>query len=68
MPQVLLTFDEIADLFNCDVPCARSRVIENQWERRRCADGLARVNIPPKVAHAFMVRYPPSMMKCARAT
>jgi hypothetical protein len=57
MPQIFLTFDEIADLFHCDAGGARSRVIENQWERRRCADGLPRVYVPPEVGHAFMLSY-----------
>jgi hypothetical protein len=57
MPQIFLTFDEIADLFHCDAAGARSRVIENQWERRRCADGLPRVYVPPEVGHAFMLNY-----------
>jgi hypothetical protein len=57
MPYVLLTFDEIADLFHCDAAGARDRVIDNQWERRRWADGLTRVQVPPEVAHQFMLNY-----------
>jgi hypothetical protein len=57
MPQIFLTFDEIADLFHCDAAGARSRVIENQWERRRCVDGLPRVYVPAEVGHAFMLSY-----------
>jgi hypothetical protein len=57
MPYVLLTFDEIAELFHCDAAGARSRVIENQWERRRWADGQTRVHVPPEVAHQFMLNY-----------
>jgi hypothetical protein len=57
MPNVLLTFEEIADLFHCDAAAARSLVIENQWERRRWVDGLPRVQVPPEVAHQFMLNY-----------
>jgi len=57
MPNVLLTFEEIADLFHCDAVAARSLVIQNQWERRRWADGLPRVQVPPEVAHQFMLNY-----------
>jgi len=57
MPNVLLTFEEIADLFHCDSAGARSLVIQNQWERRRWADGLPRVQVPPEVAHQFMLHY-----------
>jgi hypothetical protein len=57
MPNVLLTFEEIADLFQCDAAAARSLVIENQWERRRWVDGRPRVQVPPEVAHQFMLNY-----------
>jgi|SRR5580692_3275124 hypothetical protein len=57
MPNVLLTFEEIADLFHCDSAGARSLVIQNQWERRRWADGLPRVQVPREVAHQFMLHY-----------
>jgi len=57
MPQLWLTFDEIADLFDCDSAGARSRVIANQWERRRCHDGLTRAQLPSEAAHEFMLRY-----------
>jgi hypothetical protein len=57
MPQLWLTFEEIADLFDCDAAGARSRVIANQWERRRCHDGLTRAQLPSEAAHEFMLRY-----------
>jgi hypothetical protein len=55
MAQVWVTFEEIQDLFTCDAAAARSRVIFNQWERRRCSDGLTRVLLPPEAAHEFML-------------
>jgi hypothetical protein len=57
MPQLWLTFEEIADLFYCDTAGARRRVIANQWERRRYSDGLTRAQLPPEAAHEFMLRY-----------
>jgi hypothetical protein len=57
MPQLWLTFEEIADLFYCDTAAARRRVIASQWERRRYSDGLTRAQLPPEVAHKFMLRY-----------
>jgi hypothetical protein len=57
MPQLWLTFEEIADLLDCDAADARRRVFANQWERRRYADGLTRAQLPPEVAHEFMLRY-----------
>jgi hypothetical protein len=73
MPNVLLTFEEIADLFHCDATAARTLVIENQWERRRWADGLPRVQVPPEVAHQFMLNYAakfelPPARECDAAT
>jgi hypothetical protein len=57
MPQLWLTFEEIADLFYCDTAGARRRVVANQWERRRYSDGLTRALLPSEVAHEFMLRY-----------
>jgi hypothetical protein len=57
MPQIWLTFEEIADLFYCDTAGARRRVIANQWERRRYSDGVTRALLPSEVAHEFMLRY-----------
>lgn len=53
MAQVWLSFEEIQELFNCDAADARRRVIANQWERRRCTDGLVRTQVPTEVAHDF---------------
>jgi hypothetical protein len=58
MAQVWLSFDEIQQLFNCEAADARRRVVANQWERRRCSDGLVRAQVPADVAHDFfMLRY-----------
>jgi len=53
MPQVWLSFDEIQELFGCDAADARRRVVANQWERRRCGDGLVRTLVPSQVAYDF---------------
>jgi hypothetical protein len=53
MAQVWLSFEEIQELFSCDAADARRRVIANQWERRRCTDGLVRTQVPADVAHDF---------------
>jgi hypothetical protein len=67
MAQVWVTFEEIADLFTCDAASARSRVVFNQWERRRCSDGLTRVLLPPEVAHDFMLRHSRKHDLCVRS-
>jgi hypothetical protein len=55
MAQVWLSFDEIQQLFNCDAADARRRVVANQWERRRCGDGLVRALVPSEVAYDFFM-------------
>jgi hypothetical protein len=67
MAQVWVTFEEIQDLFTCDAASARSRVIFNQWERRRCSDGLTRVLLPPELAHEFMLRHSRSHELCVNS-
>ena len=58
MAQVWLSFDEIQQVFSCEAADARRRVVANQWERRRCSDGLVRAQVPSEVAHdVFMLRY-----------
>lgn len=57
MPQVWLSYEEIADLYRCSPADARRGVIENQWPRRRSGDGLTRVKLPPGSAHQFMLDY-----------
>jgi hypothetical protein len=55
MAQVWLSFDEIQQAFSCDAADARRRVIANQWERRRCGDGVVRAEVPAEVAHNFFM-------------
>lgn len=60
MAQVWLSFDEIQQVFGGDTADARRRVVANQWERRRCSDGLVRAEVPADVAYDFfMLRYRP---------
>jgi hypothetical protein len=59
MAQVWLSFEEIQQLFSCDAVAARRRVVANQWERRRCSDGLVRAQVPSEVAcDFFMLLHP----------
>jgi hypothetical protein len=57
MAQVWVTFEEIQDLLGCDAASGRSRAILSQWERRRCTDGVMRVQLPAELAHEFMLGY-----------
>jgi hypothetical protein len=59
MAQVWLSFDEIQQVFGCDAAAARKCVVANQWERRRCSDGVVRAQVPGAIAYDFfMLRYP----------
>jgi len=57
MPQIWLTYEELAEMFSCDVGKARQEVIAQEWPRRRCHDGLTRTKLSPATAHEYMLRY-----------
>ncbi len=57
MPQIWLTYDELGAMFRTTAAAARDGVIENDWPRRRCSDGLTRAKLPPAAAHEFMLSY-----------
>jgi hypothetical protein len=55
MPQLWMTYEELGDLFYGNAVTARDHVIANQWERRRCSDGVTRAVIPPNAMMEFML-------------
>jgi hypothetical protein len=57
VPQVWLTYEELAEMFALDAQTVRSEVIAHGWSRRRCSDALTRVKLPPAAAHEYMVSY-----------
>jgi hypothetical protein len=57
VPQVWLTYEELAEMFTLDAQTVRSEVIVHGWPRRRCSDALTRVKLPPAAAHEYMVAY-----------
>jgi hypothetical protein len=57
VPQVWLTYEELAEMFTLDAQTVRSEVIAHGWPRRRCSDALTRVKLPPAAAHEYMVSY-----------
>ncbi len=54
MPQIWLTYDEMADHFGCSATEARSGAISQGWRRRRCGDGATRVKLLPDLALEYM--------------
>jgi hypothetical protein len=57
MPQLWMTYEELGELFYGNAVTARDHVIANQWERRRCSDGVTRAVVPPNAMLEFMLAY-----------
>jgi len=57
MPQLWMTYEELEELFYGNAVTARDHVIANQWERRRCNDGVTRAVVPPNAMLEFMLAY-----------
>ena len=56
MPQIWLTYDELADFTQRTPIAAREAAIEWGWTRRRSRDGFSRVKLPPIVATLYMAQ------------
>src|SRR5437868_5710109 len=55
MPQLWMTYGELGELFYGNAVAAPDHVINNQWERRRCSDGVTRAVVPPNAMLEFML-------------
>lgn len=53
MPQIWLTYDELAVLMNCDAASARSAAAAFGLDRRRSRDGQTRAKLTRSLAEAF---------------
>lgn len=54
MPQIWLTYDELATLMDCDGAEARSAAATIPLDRRRSRDGQTRVKLNPYLTGAFL--------------
>lgn len=54
MPQIWLSYPELAAFLGCRADDARPAAIEEGWSRRRCRDGLTRVKLTPADAERYM--------------
>lgn len=54
MPQIWLTYDEFAALFDCPAHLSRETVASLGLDRRRCHDGLTRVKLSPPLTEQFL--------------
>ena len=56
MPQIWLTYDELAVLIECNSATARGAAAAIGLDRRKCRDGLTRAKLTPSLTEAFLDR------------
>ena len=56
MPQIWLTYDELAVLMDCDPASARGAAAAIGLDRRKCHDGYTRAKLTPSLTKAFLDR------------
>ena len=54
MPQIWLTYEELAALMECDPAAARSAASAIQLDRRKSRDGNTRAKLSPLLTEAFL--------------
>lgn len=54
MPQIWLTYDELAALMGCDAAGARSAAALIRLDRRKSRDGQTRAKLTPSLTEAFL--------------
>lgn len=54
MPQIWLSYPELAAFLGCALDEARPAAIDEGWSRRQCSDGLTRVKLRPADAERYM--------------
>ena len=54
VPQIWLTYDELATLIDCDPAGARGAAAAIRLDRRKSRDGYTRAKLTPSLAEAFL--------------
>lgn len=54
MPQIWLTYDELAVLMDCDPAAARSAALATRLDRRKSRDGQTRAKLTPSLTEALL--------------
>jgi hypothetical protein len=54
VPQIWVTYDELAEFCGCSSDQARMQVIQQQWPRRRSRDRQTRVKLPPALMRDYV--------------
>ncbi|MBP0649614.1 hypothetical protein J8J40_21465, partial [Mycobacterium tuberculosis] len=58
MPQIWVTFQELADFLRLELDEAATSIAEMDLPSRRCSDGLTRIKLPPGLAAAVAASVP----------
>jgi hypothetical protein len=56
VPQIWLTYDELAALMDCDAATARGTAAAIGLDRRKCHDGCTRAKLNPSLMEVFLDR------------
>jgi hypothetical protein len=67
MPQIWLSYEELAEHLGCAGPRAANHAVSAHWPRRRCSDGLIRTKLPPEEAAIFVRDYAARLRPQAQA-
>jgi hypothetical protein len=54
VPQIWLTYDELASMMNCDLAGARGAAAAIRLDRRKSCDGQTRAKLTPSLTEAFL--------------
>ncbi|QPF83036.1 hypothetical protein IC762_25310 [Bradyrhizobium genosp. L] len=54
MPQIWMTYREIADMLGCDEEIARAATMQRTLDRKRSRDGLTRVKLDSELTARFI--------------
>jgi hypothetical protein len=56
MPQIWMTYEEIADLIGCGAHEARERSIDQDLDRKKSRDGQTRIKLDPPLVAIFIAK------------
>src|SRR5882757_11405759 len=54
MPQIWMTYREMADLLGCDADTARAEAIRRSLDRKKSRDGMTRAKLDPELSARFV--------------
>lgn len=54
MPQIWMTYHEIADMLGCDVETARTVTLQRVLDRKKSRDGMTRAKLDPELVLRFI--------------